>query len=92
MVKSVTTEISNEGGSAAYIKLNVTSEADWKKGLEFAIGKFGGLNILVNNAGWTYPVNDTLKVTEEEYDRMSMLKFMNAGVLTLCSQVSSIST
>lgn len=68
---SVATDIAKDGGSAKAIVMNVTSEADWKIVLSVAKKEFGGLNILVNNAGWTYTIKDTLKVTEEEFDRKS---------------------
>lgn len=39
------------GASAAYIHLDVTKEADWKAAVDLAETKFGGLDILCNNAG-----------------------------------------
>lgn len=43
-------EISNEIGGA-YLRHDVTSEADWSAAVAFARSTFGGLDILVNNAG-----------------------------------------
>ena len=42
----------------AYLKHDVTSEADWIAAVQFARDKFGGLDILVNNAGifWMKPM------------------------------------
>lgn len=42
----------------AYVKHDVTSEADWIAAIAFAKEKFGGLDILVNNAGifWMKPM------------------------------------
>jgi 3alpha(or 20beta)-hydroxysteroid dehydrogenase len=39
------------GAAAHYVHLDVTSEADWRKGVEEAGDRFGGLDVLVNNAG-----------------------------------------
>jgi 3alpha(or 20beta)-hydroxysteroid dehydrogenase len=39
------------GDAAAYIHLDVTSPDDWKMAVELAMQKFGGLNVLINNAG-----------------------------------------
>ena len=39
------------GDAAIYRHLDVTSEADWTSAVETAVGRFGGLNILVSNAG-----------------------------------------
>ncbi len=38
------------GERAAYLHLDVTSEADWRRAVDFACARFGGLDVLVNNA------------------------------------------
>ena len=45
----------------AYIKHDVTSEADWVATIDFTKTTFGGLDILVNNAGifWVRPISMT---------------------------------
>ncbi len=57
------------GGQAVFAKTDVTKEDDWRRALETAKSEFGTLDVLVNNAGWTYPKKDTLTVTEADYDR-----------------------
>lgn len=54
----------SEGASAiggAYVRHDVTSEADWVAAVAFAKQTFGGLDILVNNAGifWLRPLAAT---------------------------------
>jgi 3alpha(or 20beta)-hydroxysteroid dehydrogenase len=39
------------GANAAYLRLDVTSENDWKKVVQATVEKFGKLNVLINNAG-----------------------------------------
>ncbi|WP_347353092.1 glucose 1-dehydrogenase [Intrasporangium sp.] len=39
------------GGRAAFVRHDVTSEADWETACRAAVEQFGGLDILVNNAG-----------------------------------------
>src|SRR5262245_58596603 len=39
------------GANAAYIHLDVTKYSDWEAAVALAKSKFGGLNVLVNNAG-----------------------------------------
>jgi 3alpha(or 20beta)-hydroxysteroid dehydrogenase len=39
------------GANAAYLRLDVTSEASWQAAVTAAVSKFGKLNVLVNNAG-----------------------------------------
>lgn len=48
---SVVREIRSEGGQAAFIGADVTSEADASKMVAFAEAEFGRLDVLVNNAG-----------------------------------------
>ncbi len=38
------------GDRAVYQHLDVTSEAEWQAGVSRAVGRFGGIDILVNNA------------------------------------------
>ena len=44
-------EIQGAGGSAVYVHLDVTQEADWQNAVGATVRNFGKLNILVNNAG-----------------------------------------
>ena len=67
----------NEGvGEALFIKLDVTSDADWQRAIELAVERFGKLDILVNNAGIgsarTSGGGEILleDLTEEQWDRM----------------------
>ena len=39
------------GGQARFVKLDVTSEAQWRGAVEATVGAFGALDVLVNNAG-----------------------------------------
>ena len=60
-------EISEAGGEAIYLHLDVTSEAEWVRVVEAAVSRFGRLDILVNNAGSgaRYRVEDT---SEADWD------------------------
>jgi len=49
---------------------NVTSESDWKRIVDVAKDKFGGVDILINNAGTSYKNKPTLDVTEDEFDKV----------------------
>ncbi|ULB12629.1 7-alpha-hydroxysteroid dehydrogenase (plasmid) [Cereibacter azotoformans] len=48
---SVATAISDAGGQAVGIACNVTREVDLEAAVQAAVDRFGGLTILVNNAG-----------------------------------------
>lgn len=50
-VEQVVAEIKNAGGQAVAVKHDVTSEEDWNTVRETALKEFGGIDVLVNNAG-----------------------------------------
>ena len=49
--QQVEAEIAEAGGEAVFVHLDVTSEDDWQQAVDTAIERYGGLHILVNNAG-----------------------------------------
>ena len=44
-------KISEAGGEVLFVRLDVTSEADWNAAVSVTVTKYGKLDILVNNAG-----------------------------------------
>ncbi len=67
--RRVVEQISETGGRAIFLPLDVTSEAQWDSAIAATVREFGKLDILVNNAGVgaTSMVEDT---TVEEWDRV----------------------
>ncbi|MEM7006843.1 MAG: SDR family oxidoreductase [Pseudomonadota bacterium] len=59
--------IQAEGGEGLFTRQDVTSEADWKKVCETALSRFGGLDIVVNNAG-VFMVKPIEKTSEDDFD------------------------
>lgn len=49
--KGVEAEVKAKGGEAVFVHLDVTREADWQAAVTQATGRFGKLDVLVNNAG-----------------------------------------
>ena len=49
--QQVEAEIAEAGGEAVFVRLDVTSEEDWRAAVDTALERFGKLDILVNNAG-----------------------------------------
>ncbi len=48
---AVVEAINKAGGKAVYVHLDVTDEAGWKAAVDKAVSTYGGLDVLVNNAG-----------------------------------------
>jgi len=67
--KRVEAEINETGGECIFVPLDVTDEAQWEQAVAAAVGRFGKLDVLVNNAGIyrSHPVEDT---TSDEWDQV----------------------
>ncbi len=55
------------GDAAIYRHLDVTSEADWVSAVETAVGRFGGLHVLVSNAGISPMPRSIVDTKPEQY-------------------------
>ena len=62
--------VTAKGGKAAAVQGDVSKDADWAKIVKFALDTFGGLNIVVNNAGTTHRNQSMVTVTEQDFDRV----------------------
>jgi NAD(P)-dependent dehydrogenase (short-subunit alcohol dehydrogenase family) len=49
--RQVAAGIAARGGEALFVRLDVTSESDWQQAVAQTVGRFGKLDVLVNNAG-----------------------------------------
>jgi NAD(P)-dependent dehydrogenase (short-subunit alcohol dehydrogenase family) len=67
--QAVVTEITKAGGTAAFVKADVSNEADVKKLVEATVAKFGRLDIAFNNAGVEW-MGSTTEVTEADYRKL----------------------
>jgi len=63
-------EIVGTGGDARFVQADVSNDADVKRMVEFAIAQYGGLDVVVNNAGTTHRNQPMLDVSEEQFDRI----------------------
>ncbi|KND88049.1 4-formylbenzenesulfonate dehydrogenase TsaC1/TsaC2 [Tolypocladium ophioglossoides CBS 100239] len=73
--KVIIADLSEEAGIATaialggkFVRADVTKTADWERLLAETLSAFGQLDIVVNNAGATYPNKATEDVTEDEFD------------------------
>ena len=62
--RDVADSIAKAGGQARFVKLDVTDERSWQDAVAAAVGAFGKLDVLVNNAGISGTFDpDTLSVS-----------------------------
>ena len=67
--REVEREITELGGGARFIKLDVTSEDDWRHAVEATVNEFGKLDVLVNNAA-ILRREQVLETTEQMWDQV----------------------
>ena len=68
-LKETLGEIEGAGGRAVSIKHDVTSEAGWSKVMDKTLSQFGGLDIMVNNAGIML-IKELAETSLEEWRRV----------------------
>lgn len=66
---AVVAAIESEGGTAAFIHLDVSDADNWGKAVADAVARFGKLTTLVNNAGIFHP-GGIVDETQQGWDRM----------------------
>ncbi|MBP1949958.1 SDR family oxidoreductase [Virgibacillus litoralis] len=66
--EKVTDQITNNGGTAKAVKVNVAELADIENMIDTAVSEYGTLDILVNNAGIMDGMEPVGEVTDERWD------------------------
>jgi 3-oxoacyl-[acyl-carrier protein] reductase len=69
-VKETAAEITKKGGNAIALRADVSKSGDVKRMVDDTVAKFGGLNIVYNNAGIEGESNFISNMTEEQFDRV----------------------
>jgi 3-oxoacyl-[acyl-carrier protein] reductase len=77
--------IQNMGSRAIAVKADVAQVSEAEKLIESAVETFGGIQVLVNNAGFTRPAM-MVKMTEEQWDQVVDIHLKGAF---LCSQAAA---
>jgi 3-oxoacyl-[acyl-carrier protein] reductase len=80
-------KVASEAGEGAIaVAGDVTRRSDLDAAVKVATEKFGRLDVVVNNAGWSYRNKPLLELTEQEFDKVfnvnvkSIFHMMNAVV------------
>ena len=67
--EAVVAEIMAAGGTASFVAADVTNSAQVKALVDAAVQRYGRLDVMVNNAGWTHRNRPALEVSEDEFDK-----------------------
>ena len=66
----VSEEIRSAGGEASFLAADVTHGEEVKGLVQATLERHGGLDVMVNNAGWTHRNRPLLEVSEAEFDKV----------------------
>jgi 3-oxoacyl-[acyl-carrier protein] reductase len=67
--EKVVAEIVAAGGTASFFAADVSKSDQVKAMVAAAVQRYGRLDVMVNNAGWTHRNRPALEVSEDEFDR-----------------------
>ena len=70
------------GDGAVALGGDVTRQADVEASVKLAVEKFGSLDVVVNNAGWTFRNKPLLKVSEAEFDKAFAINVKSIFLMT----------
>ncbi len=83
--EKVVDEIKKSGGTASFIKTDVTKSTEVNKMVDKVVAEYGGIDILINNAGILADAR-LVKMTEEQWDRVINI---NLKGIFLCGQAAA---
>ena len=83
--KKVCEEIQKAGGKAISVTCDVSVEADMEHLVDKAIGEFGAVDVMVNNAGYSHMSRLLWKISVEEFDAVFAVNVK--GVFLGCKHV-----
>ncbi len=84
--------IAASGGQAMALQADVSSRADVERVVQATIGRYGGLHVMVNNAGIVGQLVKTAEVSDESWDRVlnvnlkSVFLFCRAAIPQMLAQ------
>ena len=67
--EQVVADIVKAGGKESFFAADVTKSADMQALVAAAVQRYGRLDVMVNNAGWTHRNRPALEVSEADFDR-----------------------
>ncbi len=81
--ESVVASIVKAGGIASFFAADVTKSADVKALVATAVERYGKLDVLVSNAGWTHRNQSALDVSEDDFDKCYAINVKSIYLATI---------
>ena len=83
MGEKVVAAIVKAGGIASFFKADVTKSAEVKALVATAVERYGKLDVMVNNAGWTHRNQPALDVSEDDFDQCYAINVKSIYLATI---------
>ena len=83
MGEKVAAAIVKAGGIASFFKADVTKSAEVKALVATAVERYGKLDVMVNNAGWTHRNQPALDVSEDDFDKCYAINVKSIYLATI---------
>jgi 3-oxoacyl-[acyl-carrier protein] reductase len=81
--EQVAASIRSAGGNATFVAADVTQSDQVKALVDAAVQRYGRLDCMVNNAGWTHRNRPALEVSEAEFDRCYAVNMKSIYLATI---------
>jgi len=81
--EKVVSQILTAGGTASFFAADVSKSADMQALVAVAVQRYGTLDVMVNNAGWTHRNRPALEVSEEEFDKCYAINVKSIYLATI---------
>ena len=81
--EKVVAAIVKAGGTASFFGADVTQSSQVKALVDAAVQRYGRLDVMVNNAGWTHRNQPALDVSEDDFDKCYAINVKSIYLATI---------
>ncbi|KKT95013.1 MAG: Short-chain dehydrogenase/reductase SDR [Parcubacteria group bacterium GW2011_GWA2_45_15] len=74
-------ELNDKGWKAVFVKTNVADEKQVKEATDFAVSKYGSVDVLVNNAG-IYPIIPVMQMSAADFEKILAVNLKSVFLFT----------